>query len=211
MSMEEKILGISEEEFIILNLIYLIEFAPAELLVNFIKGDDLRKQEFLKVLENKGYITRSGEYFTLTDNARKLVEEYRNAIRKKLESVKNDVMVIIRKLEEINNEIKEVITQWQVKKIGNVIVINDHKDPIYDEMVIRKLYNVHAKAEKYLNELSKYASHYRCYIELLNRAINKIKYGGSYEYISTHPASYHNIWYIAHEDWLRLFNLPRIE
>lgn len=200
-----------EEEFLVLNYMYLVECTTPELLTHFMKGDEARALEILKRLKEKGYVVTSGDFIIISDEAKRNVEELRKNIVKKIENSVNTVMDIIKKLEEVNNEIKDVITQWQVKKIGGVTVINDHQDLAYDERVIRRLCRAHSKAEKLLTDLSQYLPHFKYYVELLNIALRKILNENAHEYVDKHPASYHNVWYIAHEDWLRLFGLKRVE
>ncbi|MEM4048699.1 MAG: hypothetical protein QW750_05420 [Zestosphaera sp.] len=200
-----------EEEFLVLNYMYLVECTTLELLTHFMKGDSARALEILKKFKDRGYVTTSEDFIIISDEAKRSVEEIRKNMVKKLENNMSAVMDVIKKLEEVNNEIKDVVTQWQIKKIGNVTVINDHQDLAYDERVIKRLCRAHNKAEKLLNDLSQYLPHFKYYVELLNIALRKILNENAYEYVDKHPASYHNVWYIAHEDWLRLFGLKRIE
>lgn len=200
-----------EEEFLVLNYVYLVECTTLELLTHFMKGDEAKALETLKKFKDKGYVTTSEDFIIINDEAKRSVEEIRKNMVKKLEGNMNAVMDIIKKLEEVNNEIKDVITQWQVKKIGGVTMINDHQDLAYDERVIKRLCRVHSKAEKLLNDLSQYLPHFKYYVELLNIALGKVLNENAREYVDKHPASYHNVWYVAHEDWLRLFGLKRIE
>ena len=205
------LVSLVEDEFIVLNYIYLVECTTLELLTHFLKGDEAKALEILKRFKDKGYVVVSDDFIIMSDEAKKHVEELRKDIVKRLEPSIGVVMDIIKKLEDVNNEIKEVITQWQVKKVGNTTIINDHQDLAYDERVIKRLCRAHSKAEKLLNDLSQHIPHFRYYVELLNISLRKILNENAYEYVDRHPASYHNVWYIAHEDWLRLFGLKRIE
>ncbi|MGC8975701.1 MAG: hypothetical protein ACP5KB_05865 [Thermoprotei archaeon] len=203
--------SLTEEEFLVLNYMYLVECTTPELLTHFMKEDEARAREIIKRFKDKGYVVVSDNFIVISDDAKKIVEELRKNMVRKLEGNIEVVMNIIKKLEEVNNEVKDVITQWQIKKIGGVTVINDHQDLAYDERVIKKLRRTHAKAEKLLNDLSQYLPHFKYYVELLNIALKKVLDENVHEYVDKHPASYHNVWYVAHEDWLRLFGLKRVE
>jgi len=200
-----------EEDFLVLNYMYLVECTTLELLTHFMKGDNVKALEVLKRFKDRGYVITSDDFIMLSDEAKRNVEELRKNMVKRLEGNVNVVMDIIKKLEEVNNEIKDVITQWQVKKVGGTTVINDHQDLAYDERVLRRLCRTHSKAEKLLTDLSQYLPHFKYYVELLNIALKKVLDENAYEYVDKHPASYHNVWYVAHEDWLRLFGLKRVE
>lgn len=203
--------SLTEEEFLVLNYMYLVECTTPELLTHFMKENETKANEIIKKFKDRGYVVISDDFIVISDEAKRSVEELRKDMVRKLEGSMSAVMDIIKKLEEVNNEIKDVITQWQVKKIGGVTVINDHQDLAYDERVIKKLCRTHAKAEKLLNDLSQYLPHFKYYVELLNIALKKVLDENAREYVDKHPASYHNVWYVAHEDWLRLFGLKRIE
>jgi len=119
-------------------------------------------------------------------------------------------MDMIRKLGEVNDEIEEVMTQWRVREIGNATVINNHQDLTYDKRMSRGLCRVHNKVEKLLTDLSQYSPHFKYYAELLNITLRGILDECAYKYVDKRLASHHNVWYVAYEDWLRLFTLERV-
>jgi len=200
-----------DEDFLILNYIYLVEYATLESVTHFMKGDSAKAHEILKRLKDKGYVITSDDYIRISDEGKRVVEELRRNMVKKLEDKMNAVLATVKKLEEVNKEIKTVITRWQIKMVRGMMVLNDHKDPEYDERVIRSLCRTHNRAKKLLTDLSKYLPHFMYYVDLLNHALSKVLNENAYEYVDKHPASYHNVWYVAHEDWLRLFGLKRVE
>jgi len=200
--------GISFDEFLVLNYVSIVGVANTEMIEAFLLKDSKETNLILTNLITKKYIEKSEDYFKITGEGEKVIKRYYNYLKSNgcLDKATN----VIEKLEMVNDEIKNVITQWQIRKVGDTIVINDHQDPAYDERVINRLCYVGRKASRLLAELSNYIPHFNHYIKLLDKALDKVM-SGMYEYVDRHPQSYHNIWYICHEDWLRIFNMKRKE
>ena len=198
------------DEFLILNYLDIFRSSLQEDIENNIEMDKEKIHEVLNDLLRKGFVRRVDDQWQIEHAGR---EEMKRLRREVLESSgrREEVLSYCKEFEELNTWFKDLVTRWQVKNEGGMLVPNDHSDPEYDLAIIRELGELHRKTVDVLEKLSKVLPILKTYITRLNRALNLVM-RGKIEYLSgVDVQSYHNIWFELHEGLLRLSGLKRVE
>ncbi|MEE4146267.1 MAG: hypothetical protein V2I26_15795 [Halieaceae bacterium] len=113
--------------------------------------------------------------------------------------------------EEINQDLKQVITDWQTMTIGGEKVPNDHSDRTYDESIIDRIGRIHEKVEKIVKRLATQVPRMERYSEKLLEALERAEDGDIQWVSDARMESYHTLWFELHEDLLRLVGRERQE
>jgi len=122
-----------------------------------------------------------------------------------------EFMAAYEAFEEINHDLKQVITDWQTMTIGGDKVPNDHSDRNYDEGIIDRIGRIHEKVEKILRQLAAKVPRLERYSQKLLEALERAE-DGDIEWVSdARIESYHTVWFELHEDLLRLAGRERQE
>lgn len=198
------------DEFLILNYLDIFRSSLQKDIENNIEMDREKIREVLNDLMRKGFVRRVDDQWQIEHAGR---EEMKRLRREVLESSgrREEVLSYCKEFEELNTWFKDLVTRWQVKNEGGMLVPNDHGDPEYDLAIIRELGELHRKTVDVLEKLSKVLPILKTYITRLNRALNLVM-RGKIEYLSgVDVQSYHNIWFELHEGLLRLSGLKRVE
>jgi len=198
------------DEFLILNYLDIFRSSLQKDIENNIEIDKEKIREVLNDLLRKGFVRRVDDQWQIEHAGR---EEMKRLRREVLESSgrREEVLSYCKEFEELNTWFKDLVTRWQVKNEGGMLVPNDHSDPEYDLAIIRELGELHRKTVDVLEKLSKVLPILKTYITRLNRALNLVM-RGEIEYLSgVDVQSYHNIWFELHEGLLRLSGLKRVE
>ncbi len=122
-----------------------------------------------------------------------------------------DVVLAYEEFEGINLDFKALIGEWQTVRLAGEIVPNDHADVERDDRVLRRLEQLHGRADRVLERLARHLPRLGIYRDRLRRALGRAR---SYEieYVSgARIESYHTVWFELHEDMLRLMGRPRAE
>ena len=102
--------------------------------------------------EAEGLVENTRLGYRITDLGKKRVDELYDDERGKAAAVIDDVYD---SFIPINDEIKQIVTDWQMRIVGGQIVLNDHSDPAHDEQVIARLHDTDAQAAPALASLVK--------------------------------------------------------
>ena len=113
--------------------------------------------------------------------------------------------------ERINDDLKQLMTDWQTLTIAGETVPNDHSDPDYDERVINRLGRLHDRAERLLARLARHLPRIGYYSKQLLSALEKAEDGDVRWVSGATISSYHTVWFELHEDLLRVTGLARRE
>ena len=113
--------------------------------------------------------------------------------------------------ERINDELKQLMTDWQTLTIAGETVANDHSDPDYDERIISRLGRLHDRAERLLERLAHQAPRIGYYSRQLLSALEKAEDGDIRWVSDATVGSYHTVWFELHEDLLRVTGQARRE
>jgi pyruvate,orthophosphate dikinase len=101
---------------------------------------------------------------------------------------------------EVNDAVKQIITDWQLRTVGREQMINDHTDPSYDTAVIARLGDAHQSVHPTLSTLAERISRYALYQERLDAALAAAESGDTTFVASPAKESYHTVWFELHED-----------
>lgn len=113
--------------------------------------------------------------------------------------------------EQINVQLKSVITDWQSVDIGGRRAPNDHQDAAYDESIIDRLGGIHDRVSSILTALAGPMPRLAYYRDRLRQALEKAE-DGAIEWVSdVRIESYHTLWFELHEDLLRIVGRKRQE
>jgi hypothetical protein len=115
------------------------------------------------------------------------------------------------RFEEINRDLKALITEWQTVLIDGKALPNDHSDEAYDRKVIDRLNDFHDGAGSVLGALVAEVPRLARYGERLGAALDKVDTGET-DYVSgVRVDSYHTVWFELHEDLIRILGTTRDE
>ncbi len=115
------------------------------------------------------------------------------------------------RFEAVNNDLKQLMTDWQTVEVAGDTVPNDHADKDYDDRIIDRLGQLHDRAEPVLTAFAAALPRLRRYGERLEAALDKAE-DGAIEYVSGAKIdSYHTVWFELHEDLLRILERVRHE
>jgi hypothetical protein len=115
------------------------------------------------------------------------------------------------RFEEVNRDLKALITEWQTILIDGKAVPNDHSDEAYDHKVIDRLNDFHDGVEPMFGELAAEVGRLSRYGDRLGTALDKVDTGET-DYVSgVRVDSYHTVWFELHEDLIRILGTTRDE
>lgn len=115
------------------------------------------------------------------------------------------------RFENINRDLKQLITQWQTMELGGKRVANDHSDSDYDDKIIGQLGDLHERFEPIVAAMAGADGRYQVYADKLTAALEKAE-DGDIDWVSdARIESYHTVWFELHEDLLRVLGQVRDE
>jgi hypothetical protein len=152
-------------------------------------------------LVEQGLIEPTKRGFKLTEAGRQSADEVFAAERKVLgpESVDE----LYDSFCTINVEVKQVITDWQLKS-SEPPVVNDHADKAYDEGVLARLDGTRRKFSELLDGSGDTGKRFAQYSLRLARAMAEIQSGDPSFVASPARDSFHTAWFELHEDLIHL-------
>ncbi len=103
-----------------------------------------------------------------------------------------------------NADLKQIMTAWQVRGDGTP---NDHLDSGYDDAVLGRLSELHARAAPMMHRLERLSPRLAGYPVRLTRALERIV-SGDRSYVARLIAdSYHTVWFELHKELISLAGL----
>jgi hypothetical protein len=112
---------------------------------------------------------------------------------------------------ELNADMLQLCTDWQVRDVDGEQVLNDHGDTTYDQEVIARLVGLDDSLGAVLSGLSSQLARYGAYKPRFDEALSRLL-GGDLDYF-TKPLipSYHTVWFELHEDLLATLDIDRAD
>lgn len=110
---------------------------------------------------------------------------------------------------ELDHQVKETVTAWQLREVGGVQALNDHLDPEYDARVLARLGSLHREVEAWLGPLVRALPRLGRYGRRLDRAAAAVAAGDPRYLGSPRVDSYHSVWFELHEDLIALAGRTR--
>lgn len=184
--------------------------ADVTAIAEWIGIDEARVSALLDRAVDSGRAAVTGSRYLLTPAGRMIVDsqysKHYAAVR-----AESAVAAAHARFEVANDELKQLITDWQTRSIGGNRVANDHADADYDARIIDKLGGVHERVEPILQAFAALLPRYGRYIDLLGTALEHAEDGDIAWVSDATIASYHTVWFELHEDILRVLGRQRIE
>ena len=162
----------------------------------------------LEHLAARGLVEPTRAGYRMTAAGAERVEELYAAERRQIGPMIEDVYESFLPL---NDEIKQIVTDWQCVVVDGQLVLNDHSDRAHDDEVIDRLRRTDAKIVEALAPLTTALPRLDLYARRLRRAIGRIIGGDGSMVAAPHKDSYHTVWFELHEELLVLSGRPRTE
>jgi hypothetical protein len=123
--------------------------------------------------------------------------EARDAVRKGYESFM-----------ELNPKLLQVCSDWQMRKVGDSHLLNNHADADYDAKVLTRLMSIDESAQPICDELAIRMTRFGVYGRRLTSALERAL-AGDRAYVADAMESYHTVWFQLHEDLLVTLGITR--
>lgn len=111
----------------------------------------------------------------------------------------------------INDEVKQIVTDWQMRSVGGQLTLNDHSDPRYDERIIARLRQTDGRVSTALAPLTAALTRFEVYPRRLQRALTRFCDGDHSMLAAPLKDSYHTVWFELHEELIILSGRNRAE
>ena len=197
--------GALDRELQVMQVLRIKGRASAETLSAVIAAD---VTTVIEQCEQSGLIEVARNGYRITDLGRQRVDEFYASEREQAEAVIVDVYETFL---PINDEVKQIVTDWQMRIVGGQIVLNDHQDRGHDDKVIARLHEVDAKAAPALETLTSALPRFDSYARRFQRALAEIRGGDHTMVAAPIKDSYHTVWFELHEDLILLSGRERTE
>ena len=158
--------------------------------------------------EREGLIEQTRLGYRITDAGRERVDALYTAERERARPV---IVQTYEAFLPINDEVKQIVTDWQMRIVDGQMVLNDHQDRSHDDTVISRLQDVDSKAAPPLASLAAALPRFEAYSRRLQRALARVREGDHTMLAAPIKDSYHTVWFELHEDLLLLSGNQRDE
>jgi pyruvate, orthophosphate dikinase len=158
--------------------------------------------------ERDGLVENTKLGYRITDLGRQRVDALYARERDQAGAVIEDVYETFL---PINDEVKQIVTDWQMREVDGQLVLNDHQDPAHDDSVITRLHDTDAKVSAALASLCATLPRFECYSRRLARALAQIREGDRTMVAAPIKDSYHTVWFELHEELIVLSGRVRTE
>jgi pyruvate,orthophosphate dikinase len=159
-------------------------------------------------LEAGGFVEFTKLGYRVTDLGRSRVDELYAEERARVGPLIDDVY---HSFVPINDDIKQIVTDWQMRQVGGELTVNDHSDSRHDERVIARLRRTDAKVSTALGPLSDALGRFDLYPRRLRRALTLIGEGDHSMLAAPLKDSYHTVWFELHEELIILSGRSRAD
>ena len=179
----------------------------------YITGDGLmdslgvNPEEIMKNLVDKGYLNHmeARDMYTLTpegseEQQKRFSASYDPELAKALSPGYQPFL-------ELNNEFKELCSNWQLKDGAP----NDHSDKAYDQIQIDALKSLSDRSLPVISRLAETLPRLARYNSRLQAAIKRVIAGETKMFTGVMCGSFHDIWMELHEDLILLQGINRAE
>jgi hypothetical protein len=109
---------------------------------------------------------------------------------------------------EVNPKLLGLCTDWQLRRVGDQLIPNDHTDPAHDEAVLTALGALHADAEPIVSDLAGVPT-FASYAARFTNALARVLVGEVDYLLKPTVDSYHQVWFELHEHLLAALGLDR--
>jgi pyruvate, orthophosphate dikinase len=159
-------------------------------------------------LETAGLVESTKLGYRVTDLGRSRADELYAYEREQAGAVIDDVY---ESFVPINDDVKQIVTDWQMRQVGGELTVNDHSDSRHDERVITRLRRTDANVSTALAPLSVALNRFDVYPRRLRRALTLISEGDHSMLAAPLKDSYHTVWFELHEELIILSGRSRAD
>jgi pyruvate,orthophosphate dikinase len=159
-------------------------------------------------LEATGLVESTKLGYRVTDLGRSRADELYAYEREQAGPVIHDVY---ESFVPINDDVKQIVTDWQMRQVGGELTVNDHSDSRHDERVIARLRRTDAKVSTAIAPLSVALNRFDVYPRRLRRALTLIGEGDHSMLAAPLKDSYHTVWFELHEELIILSGRSRAD
>jgi len=199
----------NQKIFLVLNYFDIFKTANEEALKLLgLSENELRL--ILKNLSQEGLIRRTNSEWEIEESGEEMIKSYRERLLRE-SGRSEEFMKYCEEFERLNKEFKELVTRWQLKDEGGMLVPNDHSDPDYDFKIIEQLSVVHEKTMNVLKKICEIVPAFKIYAKRLENALNLLMNGNLEYMVDKSKESYHEVWFELHESLLKISGMKRIE
>jgi hypothetical protein len=110
----------------------------------------------------------------------------------------------------LNPALLQVSTDWQMVRMGDSYIANDHRDTGYDAKVLDRLVRIDDSAQRICADLADRLDRFGAYRTRFTHALGR-SLAGDGGYVSDNFDSYHAVWFQLHEDLLVTLGISRDE
>lgn len=182
--------------------------ASHEALAAAVDADEATASAAVAELEAAGLVETTRLGVKVTDLGRNHVDKLYAREREAAGSIIEDVYGAFG---PINDDIKQIVTDWQVRPVNGELVLNDHRDRSYDEAVIDRLRRTDARVSTALAPLTVALTRFEVYPRRLERALTQFCNGDESMLAAPMKDSYHTVWFELHEELIILSGRTRDE
>ena len=169
--------------------------------------DDVRPA--LDQLTVDGYLTTSAGAYRLTDAGKEEVARLLAADQAGWGADRANAALDA--FLDLDRQVKDVVTGWQLRDGPEGAVMNDHADAEYDQAVLGRLAALHDETIAWLTPLEDGCPRLSAYGVRLGRAIERAGAGDPRFVASPRVDSYHGVWFELHEDLIQLAGRSRAD
>jgi pyruvate, orthophosphate dikinase len=162
----------------------------------------------IEALEADGLVEKTKLGYRVTELGSRRVDELYEQERAQASDVVEEVY---ESFLPINDEVKQIVTDWQMRTVDGELVLNDHSDRGHDEAVIARLHDTDAKVSAALTSLCAALPRFDLYSRRLQRALGCIRDGDHSMIAAPIKDSYHTVWFELHEELIKLCGRSRAE
>jgi pyruvate,orthophosphate dikinase len=159
-------------------------------------------------LEAAGLVESTKLGYRVTDLGRSRADELYAYEREQAGPVIDDVY---ESFVPINDDVKQIVTDWQMRQVDGELTVNDHSDSRHDERVIARLRRTDAQVSTALGPLSDALNRFDLYPRRLRRALTLIGEGDHSMLAAPLKDSYHTVWFELHEELIILSGRRRAD
>jgi len=199
----------NQKIFLVLNYLDVFKTANEEALKSLGLSENELKL-ILKNLSQEGLIRRTNSEWIIEESGEEMIRSYRERLIRE-SGRSEEFMKYCEEFERLNKEFKELVTRWQLKDEGGMLVPNDHSDPDYDFKIIEKLSMVHEKTMNVLKKICEIVPAFKIYAKRLENALNLLMNGNLEYMVDKSKESYHEVWFELHESLLKISGMKRVE
>lgn len=199
------------DEHLVLHGLAVKRHASAEEVADAVGAETQDVEQVLESNVATGRVADLNGKFTLLPGARTIVKgEYSRHYAHVRQS--ESFQAAYDRFEQVNEDVKEVITSWQVKELpSGEAVSNDHSDTGYDEKVIDRLGSIHERFAPTLEQMCADVPRLERYADKLDVALEMAEQGDGRWVSEVSLPSYHTVWFELHEDLLCMLGKVRVE